>query len=95
MPKKPAAPPKPDPIVVYDDALPRLFLVYCVADATWRTRDGGNSESILNAGTFAESLAGELAADTDQVVPLERAVHDAVRSGNPLVLQAIAAMGSR
>lgn len=89
-------PPKPELTYVPEDGAPKAFVVY-LANGEWRTREGGSTASLLGAGTFHELLARELAALSpgNTVISLERAVREATRSANPVVLQAIAAMGGR
>jgi hypothetical protein len=91
-PKKEA---KPDLTYVPEGELPRLFLARD-SGGRWRAKDGTYSESLLRAGTFTRAEADELEANVgDQVVPLERAVQEGCRAANPMMLAAIAALGSR
>lgn len=98
MPKKPMpkTAPKPDLTYVPEGELPKLFLVRVAGGTSWWTKEGGTSDSLLNAGTFTQAAADELATRTgDQVIPLERAAQEACRSANPVVLAAVAALGGR
>lgn len=96
MSKKPApkSQPKPELTYVPEGELPKVSLVY-LASGDWRTKEGGSTASLLSAGTFAEGIARELALAGDDVISLERAVLEATRSANPVVLAAIAAKVGR
>lgn len=97
MPPKKKPQPKteaPELTYVPEGELPKLFLVQ-LASGGWRTKDGGSTESILMAGTFQHGIAVELALAGDRIHPLDRAVHEACRSANPMMLAAVAAFGAR
>lgn len=97
MPKKPSRKSEPAPELTYvpEGELPKLYLVQ-LAGGGWRMKDGGSSESLLMAGTFTHPIARQFAeAGGHAVLPLERAVLEACRSANPVMLAAVAAFGSR
>lgn len=88
--------PKSDLHVVYDDELPRLYVIQC-PEGWWRPHEAGYTASLAAAGTYPESQAVEIAKrrDGDLAVPLETAVRELVGEANPVVLAAIAALGGR
>lgn len=93
MPKK--AEPKPDLTYVPEGELPQVYLLV-PDEGGWRTKDGGTTESILSAGTFGATAASDASRERgDLVISLERAVREATRAGNPVVVAAIAALGGR
>lgn len=98
MPKKPAPRNEAKPDLTYEpDGSPaRLFVVSDIASGMWMLPAGGGwSSKLVHAGTFTEEKARELAAENHVVAPLFVAVRSYCHAANPVVLQAIAALGSR
>lgn len=101
MPKKPQpkADPKPELVVEYEGAPPKLFVIRHKPSGTWwGPQQCGYFASVLNAGTYSEAEARRIEAKRgtgeDEAVPLEVAVREAGKP-NPVVLQALASMGGR
>ena len=92
MPKKPTPKTEPKPELTYvpEDGLPSLSLVY-LSSGEWRTQEGSSSPSLLSAGTWTETEVKRYALPGDTVITLERAVLEATRGANPVVIAAIAA----
>jgi hypothetical protein len=90
-PKKEA---KPDLTYVPEGELPKLFLIR--GRGGWRAKDGTYTDSLLHAGAFTAAQADELTANEgDSPIALEPAVRAAVRTGNPVIVAALAALGGR
>lgn len=86
---------KPELVYVPEGELPKVFLLYS-SEGRWRAKDGTYRDSVLGAGTFAQAEADELEANVgDTPITLERAIHEATRTANPVIVAAIAALGSR
>lgn len=90
-------PPKTDLHVVYDDALPALYVIECSDGTWWRPNEAGYTPQFVAAGTYPESKAVEIAKRRpgDLAVPLETALREQLGEANPVVLQAIAAKVGR
>jgi hypothetical protein len=97
VPKKPLKPEaKPDLVYEIEGAPPALFVIHSIGSDAWVTRDGtGWSTEFLNAGTFSEARAKELAAEHQVITPLSEVVRARAVGANPVVLAAIAALGGR
>lgn len=98
MPKKPAPKSEPKPELVYEieGAPPKLFVVWSGALEHFLANEaGGWTPFLLSAATFAEAKALELAGETFTVRPIGDVVREQVSGANPVVLQAIAALGAR
>lgn len=96
--KKPAKQePKPELTYVPEDGLPKLFFIQTASGEWWGPNEAGYTASLLSAGLYPEAKADELAKRRpgDQTISLERAVHEATRAANPVVLAAIAAKVGR
>jgi hypothetical protein len=98
MSKPKPQPPKPELVYEVEGAPPKLFLIWYAPDEVWwRPNEAGYTTSVLSAGTYPEADARELVKrrSGDEVVPLEQALREELIGVNPVVLQAIAAMGGR
>jgi hypothetical protein len=97
MSKPKPQPPKPELVYVPEDGPQApLFTVWSSPLECYLAVNGvGWTTSLLGAGTFTEERALELANDTFTVRPLADELKAALGGANPVVLQAIAAMGGR
>lgn len=85
--------PKPELVYELEGAPPQLFVVFDL-NGSWKTVEGWTTQ-FTRAGTFTEERARALAEDRFTVVPLRDLVREHVVGANPIVLQAIAALGGR
>lgn len=86
---------KPELTYVPEGELPKVFLLRDEL-AGWRAKDGTYTDSILDAAAFSQAEADEIAANAgDAPIALDQAVREACRTGNPIIVAAIAALGAR
>jgi hypothetical protein len=88
--------PKPELVYEVEGAPAKVFLVADVAEGKWFVSEGkGWSGRFLAAGTFPESQARAVADDRYEVISLDAAIRSQLLGANPIVLQALAALGGR
>lgn len=99
MPKNP---PLRELTYVPDDAPPKLFVIRHKPSSTWwGPNEAGYFAELARAGTYSEEAARliEGRRGEDEAVPLDRAVREYAderfKGGNPIVLQALFALGAR
>lgn len=90
--------PKPELTYELEGAPPKLFVLYDRRADHWVSSERGLVRDLMHAGTFTEAQAKTIAEPPFaelEIRPLAEVVREQVSGANPVVLQAIAALGGR